>query len=1021
MSHFEDKTQTHVTVYINNVAYQVSKENNLLAGVISKKINLPYFCWHPSMGSVGACRQCAVTQYQDENDTRGRLVMACTTPVKDGMRISLNDKQSEVFREQVIGAMMTNHPHDCPVCAEGGECHLQDMTVMTGHTSREYQGSKRTFNNQYLGELVGHEMNRCITCYRCTRFYNDYAGGKDFGVYGSKNQVYFGRQKDGKLESEFSGNLVEVCPTGVFTNKLFSAHYTRKWDLQSAPSICAHCSVGCNTSIGERYGSVRRVMNRYSYDLNGYFLCDRGRFGIGFVNSEQRLKKAKGIKLQSPEKLTRLDVAKTLAHLRGNTLFGIGSARASLEANFYLKELVGKESFSAGYDTNKMELAVVQQKLLAQYHPPSIKEIESCDCVLLLGEDVTKTAPRIALALRQTLRNHSIEKAKSIGVQYWQDSAVRTIGGEEHSPFFSLHSTATKLDECATEFLLISPDEIEIMVLALTNYIKYEQQQSNAEFACLATAINHDIFQDISQPKIAYIQSLTKALFSAKKPLIISGTSLASTSLLTAIDGLMACLTQTRLESQKEHAEKPQLVIVPEASNSIGLLSLIDQNTLSNEKVLEQLSNVNRAGKKITTIILEQELSSFSDEQLTQLSSLSDTVILLDHSQSKVSEMADIILPVTAISESNGHFVNYQGKVQRYYQVHPAALPIQESWRWINELAINLNKQSQGSNNASDKIIHNSLLDLHQYFALNNSDWPLSDHLAELECELDKELENEPVSSDVSIARMSRRASGRTSQAANSSVHETKITQDSDTAFRFSMEGDFPQNTADMPFSWAPGWNSNQSISQYQLEINGELEQSAPANYLTFKIPDSINACVEITSTADVKNTNCTNSNSIQKLSYFAQGSLFLDEWQSAQNPEFIMSAAANYIYLSKDFADSQGWSNGQWVKVSIDDGNEYCAGSKETKSPFSIAMLVCDKHLATDLSYGSCFEFNHATSGLNIQVTEATEKEIKHHQEKKTARYQKAKDNKEQVLAKLKENDQYIPIRLVSGGLDDA
>ena len=105
------------------------------------------------MGSVGACRQCAVTQYQDENDTRGRLVMACTTPVTDGMRISLNDAQSEKFREQVISAMMTNHPHDCPVCAEGGECHLQDMTVMAGHSVRQYKGEKRTFTNQHLGEF----------------------------------------------------------------------------------------------------------------------------------------------------------------------------------------------------------------------------------------------------------------------------------------------------------------------------------------------------------------------------------------------------------------------------------------------------------------------------------------------------------------------------------------------------------------------------------------------------------------------------------------------------------------------------------------------------------------------------------------------------------------------------------------------------------------------------------------------------------------------------------------------------
>ena len=155
-------SENKVTIFIDDVPFQLSTDDNLLAGVLSEKLNLPYFCWHPSMGSVGACRQCAVTQFQDEADQRGRIVMACITPVTDGMRISIKNKAASEFREQVIAAMMTNHPHDCPVCAEGGECHLQDMTVMTGHSVREYQGTKRTFNNQYLGELVGHEMNRCI-------------------------------------------------------------------------------------------------------------------------------------------------------------------------------------------------------------------------------------------------------------------------------------------------------------------------------------------------------------------------------------------------------------------------------------------------------------------------------------------------------------------------------------------------------------------------------------------------------------------------------------------------------------------------------------------------------------------------------------------------------------------------------------------------------------------------------------------------------------------------------------------
>ena len=145
-------------------------------------------------------------------------------------------------------------------------------------------------HNQDLGPFVTHEMNRCIACYRCTRFYNDYAMGRDFGVFASHNNVYFGRAEDGVLESEFAGNLVEICPTGVFTDKTLARHYTRKWDLRTAPSVCVHCSLGCNTIPGERYGSLRRVRNRYNGKVNGYFLCDRGRYGYEFVNSDRRVR-----------------------------------------------------------------------------------------------------------------------------------------------------------------------------------------------------------------------------------------------------------------------------------------------------------------------------------------------------------------------------------------------------------------------------------------------------------------------------------------------------------------------------------------------------------------------------------------------------------------------------------------------------------------------------------------------------------------------------------------------------------
>ena len=279
------------TVYIDGIAYEADPTQNMLHTALSLGLDLPYFCWHPAMGSVGACRQCAVKQFKDEKDTRGRIVMACMTPATDGTRVSIKDPEAVEFRAASTEWLMVNHPHDCPVCDEGGECHLQDMTVMTGHVYRRYRFDKRTHRNQYLGPFINHEMNRCIQCYRCVRFYRDYAGGRDFDVFAAHDNVYFGRHTDGVLESEFSGNLVEICPTGVFTDKSLKQHFTRKWDLQTAPSICVHCGLGCNTIPGERYGLLRRIRNRYNFNVNGYFLCDRGRYGYEFVNSPQRIKK----------------------------------------------------------------------------------------------------------------------------------------------------------------------------------------------------------------------------------------------------------------------------------------------------------------------------------------------------------------------------------------------------------------------------------------------------------------------------------------------------------------------------------------------------------------------------------------------------------------------------------------------------------------------------------------------------------------------------------------------------------
>ena len=247
-----------VTVIIDGVEYQAEAGRNMLEVALSLGFDLPFFCWHPAMGSIGACRQCAVRLYwtDRQGNARSEIAMACMTEAQEGTRIDIHDPEAVRFRAQMIELMMLSHPHDCPVCDEGSECHLQDMTVMTGHSYRRYRGRKRTFENQDLGPFVTHELNRCITCYRCTRFYNDYAGGRDFGVFGLRNQIYFGRHESGPLESEFSGNLIEVCPTGVKIAGQSGRNFLR------TPSALSRSSRSATTNFSWSFGLRRFRLSR---------------------------------------------------------------------------------------------------------------------------------------------------------------------------------------------------------------------------------------------------------------------------------------------------------------------------------------------------------------------------------------------------------------------------------------------------------------------------------------------------------------------------------------------------------------------------------------------------------------------------------------------------------------------------------------------------------------------------------------------------------------------------------------
>ncbi len=765
------------TIYIDNAPYEVKDGQNLLQACLSLGFNVPYFCWHPALQSVGACRQCAVKQYRDEKDTAGKIVMACMTPATDGTRITIDDAESRAFRAQVIEWLMTNHPHDCPVCDEGGECHLQDMTIMSGHTYREYRFTKRTYNNQNLGPFINHEMNRCIQCYRCVRFYRDYANGGDLAPFASHNHVFFGRHEDGVLESEFSGNLVEVCPTGVFTDKSFKQHFTRPWDLQSAPSVCVHCGLGCNVTPSERYGALRRIRNRYNGEVNGYFLCDRGRYGYEFVNGAGRVRQPLA-RCKDTGELAPVpkDEALALARAPQGAAIGIGSPRASLESNFALRQLVGADRFFMGVPKRGHQLLSSMISLLrgGPARVPSLREVGEADAVFVLGEDLTNTAPLMALQVYQAQYRAVLPEAEKAGIPAWNDAPVRELLQDKRG-FLALATPAeTKMDVFAATKCHAAPDEIARLGFAVAHAL-------NA-----AAPAPEGLAADVA----ALAAGIAEALRAAKRPLIISGPSCGSEAIVLAAANVASALCAAGLDAALSF-------VVPEC-NSIGL-ALMDAGSLDDAMQAAE-------GGVDTLIILENDLYRRADRaSVDRLLGAAKNVVVLDHTLHATAQKAAVVLPAATFAEGDGSLVNNEGRAQRFIQVMPPQEAIQESWRWCGEL---LGKPWKN---------------LDVLLAQLGAVLPGFAELAKLAPPADARFGGQR------LPRQPHRYSGRTAMQAHLSVHEPQIPNDPDSAFTFSMEGfRGAVPAAVVPSYYAPGWNSVQGLNKFQEEVGGPMRGGDP-------------------------------------------------------------------------------------------------------------------------------------------------------------------------------------------------
>ena len=338
-------TQELVTVTIEGQPVQVPKGTSIIEAAKQAGILIPHYCYHPSLPAPGVCRMCLV-----EVEKAPKLMPACVTSVADGQVVQVNSAKAKEAREGVLELLLINHPLDCPICDQAGECELQDYVYQEGRKGSRYDAYPKRFNPvEDFGPDILYVPNRCILCTRCVRFMEDVAGEPVLNVSERGDRAFIGIDADHRLDHEWSGNVVDLCPVGSLISKDF-LHKARAWNLDKTASVCPGCSQGCNMMVDTREGNVVRLRPRPNLDVNRHFMCDTGRADYRWMNRGDRIEAPLVLEDGRHRAADWETALARLASLRGKgPAVLLATGRASTEALGLLRRFLGDGTTAAVY------------------------------------------------------------------------------------------------------------------------------------------------------------------------------------------------------------------------------------------------------------------------------------------------------------------------------------------------------------------------------------------------------------------------------------------------------------------------------------------------------------------------------------------------------------------------------------------------------------------------------------------------------------------------------------------------
>ncbi len=401
-------TDELINITVDGQKLQARKGQMLIEVTDAAGIEIPRFCYHKKLSVAANCRMCLI-----EIEKAPKPMPACATPVAPDMIVHTRSELATGAQQGTMEFLLINHPLDCPICDQGGECELQDVAMGYGGSSSDYVETKRVVMDKNIGPLISTELTRCIHCTRCVRFGEEIAGMRELGATGRGENMRIGTYIEKSVDSELSGNVIDLCPVGALTAKpsRFSA---RSWELTQHASVAPHDSVGSNLFLHVGNGSVVRAVPRENESLNQTWLSDRDRFSYEGLNSADRATQPM-VRSNGELQPVSWEVAlKAVADTVQNTVKQHGAAQlgALISASATLEEQHLLQKLMRAVGSNNIDHRISQLDFSDQQHAPvmpwlgqAIADLESVDAALLVGSNIRKEQPLAALRLRKAAGN----------------------------------------------------------------------------------------------------------------------------------------------------------------------------------------------------------------------------------------------------------------------------------------------------------------------------------------------------------------------------------------------------------------------------------------------------------------------------------------------------------------------------------------------------------------------------------------------------------------------------------------